>query len=138
VAGAGAREVGSPLQCPAPAYGSAFSRAMEIDSGGWRRLTISGTASIQPDGKTAWEGDARKQVDLTMEVIAAILQARGMNFGDTTRATAYYRKPEYKQHFDAWRKERDLELMPVVDTHSTVCRDDLLFELELDAGRASG
>ncbi|PAW67097.1 MAG: hypothetical protein B9S34_06385 [Opitutia bacterium Tous-C1TDCM] len=138
VAGAGAREVGSPLQCPAPAYGSAFSRAMEVDSGGWRRLTISGTASIQPGGKTAWEGDARKQVDLTMEVIAAILQARGMNFGDTTRATAYYRKPEFKQHFDAWRKERDLAHMPVVDTHSVVCRDDLLFELELDAGRASG
>src|SRR5260221_1307141 len=41
-----AREVGSPLQCPAPAYGSSFSRAMEIDSGGWKRLLISGTASI--------------------------------------------------------------------------------------------
>src|ERR1019366_1387059 len=43
-----AREVGSPLQCPAPAYGSAFCRAMELDSGGCRRLFVSGTASIYP------------------------------------------------------------------------------------------
>jgi enamine deaminase RidA (YjgF/YER057c/UK114 family) len=132
-----AREIGSPLQCPAPAYGSAFSRAMEITSDGWRRLTVSGTASIHPGGKTAWVGNPRKQVDLTMEVIAAILQSRGMDFLDVNRATAYYRKPEYKAFFEAWCAERDLQMMPVLHTHSVVCRDDLLFEIELDAcGRA--
>ncbi|MBI5766432.1 MAG: hypothetical protein HZA93_01455 [Verrucomicrobia bacterium] len=126
-------EVGSPLQCPAPAYGSSFARAMEIDSGGWRRLLVSGTASIHPDGKTAWVGNARKQVDLTMEVIAAILQSRGMDYRDVNRATAYYRLPQYLEHFNAWLAERDLQSMPVVNTHSVVCRDDLLFEIELDA-----
>jgi enamine deaminase RidA (YjgF/YER057c/UK114 family) len=131
--GARAREIGSPLQCPAPAYGSSFSRAMEINSGGWRRLLISGTASIHPGGKTAWVGDARKQVDLTMEVIAGILQARGMDYRDVTRATAYYRESSYLPAFQAWCAERNLEAMPVVHTHSVVCRDDLLFELELDA-----
>ena len=127
-------EVGSPLQCPAPAYGSSFARAMEINSGGWRRLLVSGTASIHPGGKTAWVGDAKKQVDLTMEVIAAILQSRGMDFRSVTRATAYYREAAFKTHFDAWLAERDLRQMPMVPTHSVVCRDDLLFELELDAG----
>ena len=131
--GVRAREIGSPLQCPAPAYGSSFSRAMEINSGGWRRLLISGTASIYPGGKTAWAGDARKQVDLTMEVIAGILRARGMGYRDVTRATAYYRESSYLPAFHAWCSERDLDAMPVVHTHSVVCRDDLLFELELDA-----
>jgi enamine deaminase RidA (YjgF/YER057c/UK114 family) len=131
-------EVGSPLQCPAPAYGSAFSRAMEIDSGGWRRLLISGTAGIYPDGQTAWVGNARKQVDLTMEVVGAILQSRGMTFHDVTRATAYFREPLFKSHFDAWLAKRELCQMPVVLTQSVICRDDLLFEIELDAAATSG
>jgi enamine deaminase RidA (YjgF/YER057c/UK114 family) len=128
-----AREIGSPLQCPAPAYGSSFSRAMEIESGGWRRLLISGTASIHPDGKTAWVGNARKQVDLTMEVVAAILQSRGMDYHDVTRATAYYRDPAFVHCFNDWRAKRELESLPVVNTHCVICRDDLLFEIELDA-----
>lgn len=130
-------EVGSPLQCPAPAYGSAFSRAMEINSGGWRRLTISGTASIHPGGKTAWVGDPKKQIELTMEVVGAILQSRGMCFRDVTRATAYYREPEYLPFFDEWCAERELQSLPVVQTHAVVCRDDLLFEIEVDACVAS-
>lgn len=128
-----AREIASPLQCPAPAYGSSFSRAMEIASGGLRRLLVSGTASIHPGGKTAWVGDVRKQVELTMEVVAAILQERGMDWRDVTRATCYYRHAEDRRYFAAWLAERDLAAMPVVDTHSVVCRDDLLFEIELDA-----
>jgi enamine deaminase RidA (YjgF/YER057c/UK114 family) len=133
--GASAREIGSPLQCPAPAYGSAFSRAMELNSGGWRRLFVSGTASIFPGGKTAWADDPKKQVDLTMEVVAAILQSRGMMFRDVTRGTAYFKDPSFKPHFDAWLDARDLRDLPVVSTHSVVCRDDLLFEIELDALR---
>lgn len=130
-----AREIGSPLQCPAPAYGSSFSRAMEIDSGGFRRLLVSGTASIHPDGRTAWVGDVRQQVDRTMEVVAAILQSRGMDFHDVTRATAYYRHATDRRHFVAWRIAHGLSAMPVVDTHSVICREDLLFEIELDACR---
>ncbi len=128
-----AREIASPLQCPAPAYGSSFSRAMEVESGGLRRLTVSGTASIYPGGATAWVGQIRKQIDLTMEVIVAILQSRGLDYRDVTRATAYYRDAAYRKHFADWCAERGLSAMPVVHTHSVVCRDDLLFELELDA-----
>lgn len=131
--GVHAKEVGSPLQCPAPAYGSAFSRAMELNSGGWRRLFVSGTASIFPGGKTAWVDNAKKQVDLTMEVVGAILQSRGMTFHDVTRATAYFRDPLFKPYFDTWLAARDLQHMPVVATRSVICRDDLLFEIELDA-----
>lgn len=126
-------EVGSPLQCPAPAYGSAFSRAMEISSGGVRRLLISGTASIHPDGRTAWIGNANRQIDLTMEVVGALLQSRGMDFRDITRATAYFEHPLFQPYFSAWCSAHHLDQMPVVHTHCDICRDDLLFELELDA-----
>lgn len=129
-----AREVASPLQCPAPQYGSSFSRAMEVGSGGWRRLAISGTASIYPQGNTAFVGNAKKQVDLTMEVVAAILQSRGMDFGDATRAVAYFKHPLFQAYFDAWCGARFLHL-PVVPVQCDICRDDLLFEIEMDARR---
>lgn len=132
-ASATAREIASPLQCPAPTYGSAFSRAMEIRSGGWRRLLISGTASIFPDGRTAWEGNARKQVELTMDVIAAILESRGLGFADVTRATAYFENPKFRPCFEVCCAARNLGAMPLVSVHADVCRSDLLFELELDA-----
>lgn len=126
-------EVASPLQCPAPAYGSSFARAMEIDSGGWRRLLISGTASIHPGGQTAWLDNPKKQIDLTMEVIGAILESRGMNFRDVTRALAYFQHPNFVPYFERWCDARDLRQLPYVPVHCDICRHDLLFELELDA-----
>lgn len=135
LAGSSARafEVGSPLQCPAPSYGSAFSRAVEIQSGGWRRLLVSGTASILPNGETAWEKNPLKQIELTMEVLGAILHSRAMSFDDVTRATAYFAHPLFRQYFEKWRRDHQLSRMRVVETCADVCRDELLFELELDA-----
>lgn len=127
------REVASPLQCPAPAYGSSFSRAVEINSGGSRRLLVSGTASIEPGGKTMWVGNPKKQIDLTMEVIGAILASRGMTFRDVTRATAYFQHPLFRPYFETWCAVRELQHLPVVPVHCDICRRDLLFELELDA-----
>jgi len=132
--GARAEEIASPLQCPAPAYGSSFSRAMELTSPtGERRMFISGTASIAPGGKTEWVGDVRKQIDLTMEVVEAILRSRGMTFTNFTRATAYFRHPTDAGVFAEWLTAKRLEQMPVISAQCDVCRDDLLFELEADA-----
>ena len=126
-------EVASPLQCPAPAYGSSFSRAMEISSGGRRRLLVSGTASIALNGRTVWPGDVRRQIERTMEVVAEILSSRGLDFGHATRAVAYFKHPGDTDVFEAWRKGHGLEALPVVAVQGDICREDLLFEIELDA-----
>ncbi len=128
-----AREVGSPLQCPAPAYGSSFSRAMELEVGGMRQLLVSGTASIHPGGETAWVANPARQVAMTMKVVTAILQSRGMAWGDVTRAITYFKEPEYLTHFEAWCAAHDGMQLPVLAVHCDICRDDLLFEIELDA-----
>lgn len=125
--------VPSPAQCPAPAYGSAFSRAVEIVSSDCRRLLISGTASIAPDGRTAHIGDSRRQIELTMEVVNAILQSRGLTLADTTRATAYFRSAGDVPLFTAWCARYECDSLPVVSACCDICRDDLLFEIELDA-----
>jgi enamine deaminase RidA (YjgF/YER057c/UK114 family) len=128
-----AEEVASPRQCPAPAYGSSFSRAMEVSTNNGRRMFISGTASIAPGGKTLWVDDVRKQVQLTMDVVEAMLVARGFTFADFTRATAYFRHPADAVVFVEWLTENRLAQMPVVFAQCDVCRDDLLFELEAEA-----
>jgi enamine deaminase RidA (YjgF/YER057c/UK114 family) len=128
-----AKEIASPLQCPAPAYGSSFSRAMEVSSGAGRRLFLSGTASISPGGKTMWVGDARKQTLFTMEALEAILRSRNFSFGDLACATAYFRRPADAVVFVEWLKANGMAEMPVIFTQCDICRDELLFEIEAEA-----
>ena len=106
---------------------------METSTSVGRRLFISGTASIAPGGKTLWEGDVRKQVETTMEVVEAILRSRNFALTDLTRATAYFRRVADAPVFAEWLAERRLFKLPVVSAQCDVCRDDLLFELEADA-----
>ncbi len=130
-------EVPSPLQCGAPQYGSSFSRAVEIDTPYSKRIMVSGTASIEPGGKTVFQDDIVKQIDLTMRVIEEILKVRNMTFADTSRAVIYCLKPEYYENFLDWQKQNGIEI-PHCPAYSIVCRDDLLFEVELEAIKNKG
>ena len=136
--GATVQAVPSPLQCPALQYGSSFSRAVEVALPDVRRLLISGTASIAPDGTTVHVGEVGPQVQRTCEVVAAILESRGMGWEDVTRATAYVRHQQDHGEFERFRAAAGLPALPVVVAHTVICRDDLLFELEVDAVRGSG
>ena len=131
--GASVREVPSPLQCPALDYKSSFSRAVEIERGGRRELYISGTASIEPGGKTAHVGDTKKQIELTMQVVAAILQSRQMDWSDVCRGIAYFRQAEDVGSFTRLCAIHGVPTAPILCAENYICRDDLLFELELDA-----
>ncbi len=125
--------VESPLQGAAWDYKSSFSRGVEVSVPDCRRLYISGSASITADGATAHVGDVEKQVALTMEVVNGILQVRDMEWADTTRSIAYFKDLRTAPVFHAYCRDHDLPAFPVSLAHADVCRDDLLFELELDA-----
>jgi len=128
-------EVASPKQCPAPCYGSSFSRAVMLTSPGLERLMVSGTASIEPGGASVCADDVDGQIDLTMQVVRAILVSRGMDFAETSRATAYFKRASDVAAFERWRAAHGLESWPVICAVDDICRDELLFELELDALR---
>ena len=130
--------VPSPLQCPALAYGSSFSRAAEFEADGFRRLYISGTASIEPGGLSVHIDDVDAQVDLTMDVVQAILESRGMKWEDVSRAIAYFKCGAEVSSFHRCCEERGIPPMPVICTNTDICRDDLLFEIELDAVTEAG
>ena len=127
-----ARAVHSPLQCPAPAYGSTFNRAVELVTPDHRRVLVSGTASIAPGGKTVHVGDVDGQIALTMQVVGAILDSCRMSCADVTRAVAYLKHADAAPALDAYVSDHP-PAMPLVITRADICRDDLLFEVELDA-----
>ena len=124
--------VASPLQCSALNYRSSFSRAVEIATPECRTLMVSGTASIEPGGATAFVGDVPRQIQLTMEVVEAILESRGMGWKDATRAVMYLKQASYLDAWQAWLAARGLQAMPLITIEADVCRDDLLVELEVD------
>ena len=125
----------SPLQCPALEYGSSFSRAAEVRTPGWRKVIVSGTASIEPRSHAvAHEGDIAGQIDCTMRAVAAIYASRGMSLRDVTGALVYLKDEAYRDDWEAWLKAhpeypREHSRAIVAD----VCRPEWLFEIESDA-----
>ncbi|MFW6061464.1 MAG: Rid family hydrolase [Planctomycetota bacterium] len=128
-----ARAVRSPLQCPAMNYRSSFSRAVELGLPDHRRLYVSGTASIDRHGATARRGDVAGQIDLTLDVVEAILESRQADWADVTRAIAYVKAGRDAAVYRRIAGRRGLQALPVIITENDICRRDLLFELEVDA-----
>ena len=133
VSGGTLAAVPSPLQCPALQYGSAFSRAVELALPDQCRLWVSGTASIAPGGQTVHGGDVARQIALTMKVVTAILDSRGLDWRDVSRAIAYVREEATVARWQEYLVEHGWSDLPVVTVQNVICRDDLLFEIEVDA-----
>lgn len=127
------QEVISPLQNPALDYKSSFSRAVEMAYPTHKNLLISGTASIDPDGHTVHLDDPEKQIRLTMEVVHAILESRGMDWKDLFRGIAYFKDMAYRPVYEKIAAELGVPRFPLAVSHADVCRHDLLFEIEVDA-----
>jgi len=123
----------SPLQCSAMDYGKSFSRAVEMRFRDHRRLFVSGTASIEPGGRTAHVGDLERQIDLTLRVVQAILESKGLAWDDVVRAIGYIKHPHDVPATRVVLANAGLDHLPLVLARNDICRDNLLFELEVDA-----
>lgn len=141
----GRRTVASPLQPPAMSYRSSFSRAAEMTAGDRRTLFVSGTAAILP-GTTcvAYVGDPVRQIDCAMRSALAIVESRGLSATDVSRSICYFKRPEYIPLYFDWVAANLPGLpasSPLLDRSrfliADVCRDEWLFEVELDAEGAS-
>lgn len=125
----------SPLQCPALEYGSSFSRAAEVRTPGWKRVIVSGTASIKPNShEVAYIGDIDAQIECTMSAVDAIYRSRGMSLKDVSGALIYLKEERYRENWEHWldahtEYPRAHSRAIVAD----VCRDEWLFEIESDA-----
>ena len=127
------KEVESPLQCSAQDYRSSFSRLAKVEGNGLRQLYISGTASIEPMGKTVNLNDVKGQIELTMQVVSAMLTSQEMDWSNVSDSIAYFTKLEDIDIFYNFLKTNGYPNFPVTISHANICRDNLLFEIEVDA-----
>jgi 2-iminobutanoate/2-iminopropanoate deaminase len=118
------------------AYGSAFSRGIRIEMGKFVILLISGTASIDEEGRTLYAGDLRAQTRRTFDNITALLASEGAAWKDIVRTTCYLRDierdyKEFNEERTAFYKEQDLNPLPAsTGIQAILCRPDLLIEIE--------
>ncbi len=134
---ASVREAISPLQNQAFGYGSAFSRAVEVERPGERRLLVSGTASINEAGETVCKGDIDGQIGKTMVVVEALLSSSRMEWSDVVRAIAYMKHPAGAAAFSRFLQSSAAPDLPWIVPQNDICRHDLLFEIEVDAVKVS-
>lgn len=117
-------------------YGSAFSRGMRIDLNGLTILLISGTASIDEQGRTVHVGDFRAQQRRTYDNISKLLASEGATWHDIVRTTCYLRDIErdyqaFNEERTAFFKEQGLDPLPAsTGIQAILCRPDLLIEIE--------
>jgi enamine deaminase RidA (YjgF/YER057c/UK114 family) len=115
---------------------SSFSRGMRIDIGGVAILLISGTASIDENGKSVHIGDFPAQLRRTFDNITGLLASEGATWHDVVRTTCYLRDIERDYDvFNAGRtaffKEQGLDPLPAsTGIQAILCRPELLVEIE--------
>ncbi|HLP74967.1 MAG TPA: Rid family hydrolase, partial [Bacteroidales bacterium] len=73
---------------------SSFSRALKLEFGGYKILLISGTASVNEEGKAEHTGDFGAQLWRTYRNITNLLAAENMTWHDVVRTTNYLRDIE--------------------------------------------
>ncbi len=115
---------------------SSFSRGLRLDIKGVTILLISGTASIDENGKTVHEGDFRAQTLRTYQNITGLLAAEGATWKDVVRTTCYLRDIErdyavFNETRTQFFKEQGLDPLPAsTGIQAILCRPDLLVEME--------
>ncbi|HVZ82384.1 MAG TPA: Rid family hydrolase [Terracidiphilus sp.] len=115
---------------------SSFSRGMRIDLNGLTILLISGTASIDEEGKSIHIGDFRAQLRRTFQNITALLESEGCTWHDIVRTSCYLR--DIDRDYEAFNEERTaffkalgLDPLPAsTGIQAKLCRPELLVEIE--------
>lgn len=115
---------------------SSFSRALRLDLGGYKVLLISGTASVNDQGKAEHIGDFKAQLWRTYRNITNLLKAEGMSWHDVVRTTNYLR--DIERDYEEFNKIRTsffhwlgLDPLPAsTGIQSRLCWETLLVEIE--------
>ena len=115
---------------------SSFVRGMRIDIGDLVILLISGTASIDEEGRTVHVGDFRAQCRRTYHNITGLLEAEGATWHDIVRTTCYLRDIDrdydvFNEERTRFFKEQGLDPLPAsTGIQAHLCRPELLIEIE--------
>jgi enamine deaminase RidA (YjgF/YER057c/UK114 family) len=123
-------------EAPDYAKPSAFSRGLRLDIKGVTILLISGTASVDDQGRSIHVGDFRAQTWRTYQNITKLLEAEGATWKDIVRTSCYLR--DIERDYEAFNEirtqffqEQGLTPLPAsTGIQAILCRPDLLIEIE--------
>jgi enamine deaminase RidA (YjgF/YER057c/UK114 family) len=115
---------------------SSFTRALRFEFGGYKVLLISGTASVNEEGKAEHIGDFNAQTWRTYVNITNLLKAEGMSWHDVVRTTNYLR--DIERDYEEFNKIRtsffrwmNLDPLPAsTGIQARLCWETLLVEIE--------
>lgn len=119
---------------PTYEYGVTFERGTAVTYGDRRHVFISGTASIDREGKVVHEGDVILQTDRMLTNVEALLAKAECTMTDIVSAIVYLRDPADAQRVRQHLAER-LPALPYLLVHAPVCRPAWLIEMECIAAR---
>jgi enamine deaminase RidA (YjgF/YER057c/UK114 family) len=124
----------APTLNEAPAYGSAFSRGMRVALEDRVTLYVSGTASIDAEGRVVHVGDVEGQLRRMFLNVEQLLAGQGATVGDAVSAITYLKRPEYLDAFHRVRRERSVpDDIPNTVSVADICRPEWLCEIEVMA-----
>ena len=118
--------------CPTQVYGVTFERATRVAYSDRRHVLISGTASIDAEGRLLHGGDVVRQLDRTLENIAALLAEAGAGGEDLCMLIAYLRNPADEPVVRRGIRAR-FGGVPLMLVAAPVCRPGWLVEVEAQA-----
>ncbi len=110
-------------------YGVSFERATAVDYNKSRHIFVSGTASIDNQGKIVHTGDITAQTDRMLENIEVLLEEGGAGFGEVAHFIVYLRDIADYNDVSLIFAERFPEV-PTVIVLAPVCRPGWLVEAE--------
>lgn len=120
---------------PTYEYGVTFERGVCVEYGDRAHTIISGTASIDNQGRVLHVGDIIKQTERMWENVETLLRESDMSYDDVMHLIVYLRDTadynEVKQMFD-----RRFPNIPTVICFAPVCRPTWLIEMECIAIRS--
>jgi enamine deaminase RidA (YjgF/YER057c/UK114 family) len=123
--------------CPTHQYGVTFERGTRITYGDRSHYFISGTASIDKEGKILHEGDLDRQVERTLENIEALLSRQGAHLSDLKQVLVYLRDASDGARVRILLASLLPLSVPYIVMEGRVCRPAWLVEIEGIAGTAA-
>jgi enamine deaminase RidA (YjgF/YER057c/UK114 family) len=115
----------------APSYGSDFSRGMRVTTDHREVLYVSGTASIDTEGRVLHVGDPAGQADRMLLNIQQLLAGQGAGFRHLVSAITYLKRAEDLPLVQEVCRRRGIpETIPNTFCVAEVCRPEWLCEME--------
>ena len=121
----------APTLNEAMTYGADFVRGMRIEDANKIALQVSGTASVDEAGNTAFVGDFDAQADRMLVNVAALLERQGASFADIVSGITYLKDLENADRLRAKFRAAGFEGFPNALVEARVCRPDFLCETEV-------